>query len=237
MADISAFWRIVLAVLPSVVTLGAVIVAFLAYRHGRKAQQFANTQKFLFDNYWNRPMGALKEVVDPETKLPIRTLRHARDIFRFTSGLSRGDLNHKELLRFWNQSIIAGTPENAVAWEMSAALEHMGLAAFHNALSLEFCLCNSSATIAADWLRIAWYVRAIRTDDMSPCAEWRESALGADEKNYYLRRHGEWLALTAALWYRKMFANDPYAAVDALIEAYGGEEAVRRTRRRLEKSH
>lgn len=122
-----------------------------------------------------------------------------------------------------------------MAWELSAALEHMGLAAFHNALSLEFCLANSSATIVGDWLRIAWYVRAIRTDDLKPCEEWRKGVLERGDKLYYLRRHGEWLALKSALWYQKTFPHDPSPPVDALIEAYGGEQSVCKVLHTLQK--
>ena len=116
-----------------------------------------------------------------------------------------------------------GTEFVEPANRLSIGLQRVGLMAFLGAIPLHYAFMMSSHQFVADWVRVHPHVRLIR-------GAVREAELP------YERRHGEWLALLAAMWIRTQAFEIRGANLQRLeeIEAiYGGREQMAARERAL----
>lgn len=102
----------------------------------------------------------------------------------------------------WQRARAAGAPVEVpddVAREAASRLQRLGLAAFFGSAPLGMLLADVSGRIVADWVLCEAWVRRYR--EGSPHHPPLAPIAGGDAPGApYQRRHGEWLALVAAIW-------------------------------------
>ena len=90
--------------------------------------------------------------------------------------------------------------ENRLAYELSIALERIGIAVFTGVVPARFFLALAADQVIDDWMLCQNWI-----------TKYRESESVKDPKFgvYYHRRHAEWLFLLCVLWMAKNFPNYP----------------------------
>lgn len=112
---------------------------------------------------------------------------------------------------------------NRIAFYLAEALQLLGLACYTGDVALARVLVNLGDAIVDDWYVCERWVSTYRSSQslLNP---------GMRKDVAYHRRHGEWLALAAALYMYEKWKYDPAAR---LLQVWGGALAARETLRRL----
>jgi hypothetical protein len=116
----------------------------------------------------------------------------------------------------WSEAVLKhGTWENKLAFEVSIALERVGVAAFSGALPLRFLLPLAADQILEDWTYCAAWV-----DD------YRQRQRTFDGTTPFHRRYAEWLVLASAVWMARHYEN--YRPLKEVEDRFGGRPSVQK---------
>lgn len=123
---------------------------------------------------------------------------------------------------FRDASLLRGTVENRLAYEMTVAIERVGIMVLAGAIPLMLVLAQCAGKIIEDWATCVVLIEDIRGPETGmPTGEYRP----------WRRRHGEWLACVASMY---LDATSPNHEWRVLAEqALGDRDEIRRKERRL----
>ena len=114
----------------------------------------------------------------------------------------------------WTTEVVKfGTWQNRLAFEVSIALERLGVAAFSGSLSLRLLLPLAADQILEDWTYCAPWVARYRTVQRT----YQGSVP-------FHRRYAEWLVLVAAVWMQRHYPN--YTPLKEVHHLFGGHQAI-----------
>jgi hypothetical protein len=111
------------------------------------------------------------------------------------------------------ESQVGNTWQNEVAYEIALMLEQIGVAVFTGLVPLRMVLALYGARFVKDWLLCRSWVRS-----------YQDRAEMVSHHISYHRRHGEWLALVAAMW---MDENWTYPNSKRVLSECGGTDGAR----------
>lgn len=179
-----------LVALPVVISVTAAVVAIWHHRRIVRIQHAAYNARALFEivvqQYLDRPFSATRA---PE-HVQFANLRDAKR-------RALGELNSDPLS--WAQDITDESGwRNKVAFELSVALERLGVAVATGVVPLRFLLPLAAGQILDDWRICKPWVDFHRQNE--PLFE-SQTAIP------FQRRHAEWLALLCAVWMNRAYAG------------------------------
>jgi hypothetical protein len=205
-----------------------VIAGFASSVAGSAALYLAfrfHAERTLAEQIRTVPVGLIEEYLDRE--LPpgirgsngqvLRTLKQARELAR--PALNDGP----ERRAFLERSVEEGTWENAVAHEVSVALNRVGILVLAGGLPPRVVLALNGRQFVEDWDLCSKLVKEL-------IREQREFSPRADLDVGWHRRHGEWLACAAAIYLADQWTG-PY--LGEFIRRMGGLDAVRERERAI----
>jgi hypothetical protein len=179
-----------LIALPVVISVAAAVVAIWHHRRVIRIQHAAYNARALFDivvhEYLDRQFSATRAPAD----LDFANLREAKR-------MALKELEDDPLS--WSQDVQnEGGWRNRVAFELSVALERLGVAVATGVVPLRFLLPLAAGQILDDWRICKPWVDFHR--DNEPVFESRTAIP-------FQRRHAEWLALLCAVWMTRIYTG------------------------------
>lgn len=111
--------------------------------------------------------------------------------------------------------------ENRLAYELSIAMERVGIAVFTGVVPAGFFLALAADQVLDDWMLCEDWVTNYRKSESA-----RDPKVGV----YFHRRHGEWLFLLSALWMERSFPKYPPLAQACRNRSPLKEDFVKLTR-------
>lgn len=215
-SELLVYMTIVLAVSATIASVAAVWTIKItqkAHEETLLAEKIANIPEFLVKEYWDRTL--------PPNRGNYKTLRDGRHAVehRFT---------RKEHKQDYLKSVLEeGSCDNIIVYEISLALERVGMMVFIGAIPMDIVLASNAPLIVQDWSYCSELVKKIREDTEMSILLDREERVGLQ------RIHGEWLAYTAAIYMEKNNYKGNY--VRKLIEEMGGIDHIKESEGKLRK--
>ena len=222
-------------------SLAAVLVALYAVRASFRfrrelsvSEQIANVPEWLRNQYWERKIEPPIDYKDEDkTRHELRTLRDVRRVLSSELSAASDEAAAKLLEQFLSSTRDKNDWQNRVAWELSNALEDVGVMVLAGAIPLRLVLAADGPQILRDW----GYCRVLVEEKLWKEAPIEPKAWTSRSRVYFGRRHAKWLACAAAIYmdsYWKLEVRKPHRrAVLAWIRREG-LEALKTYRRDLE---
>lgn len=160
----------VVATMALAVSLVALATSVAARRNVAFSDQLAGVPELLHRTYLNREFSHDGSAL---------TFQEAREIVRM------GDPAYHETV------LVFGTLENRLAYEMSVAIERVGIMVLAGAIPLPLVLALCAGKIVEDWASCEPLVKKIRSTETGALSELSQP---------WRRRHGEWLACVASMY-------------------------------------
>jgi hypothetical protein len=145
-------------------------------------EQVSNVPELLNKEYGYREFSESIEFKDPMPK----TMMDARTIIR-----RKEEANMLEQTSFCKE----GTLENEFAYQISIALQNVGMMVLSGAIPIKLVLPNIGKMIVEDWIRCYPLVEKIRKKEIE-----MKNKNSSDFSISFSRRHAEWLAFSSAIY-------------------------------------
>jgi hypothetical protein len=113
----------------------------------------------------------------------------------------------------WRQACVLGRSgyENRIGYELSIAMERLGIAVFTGAVDPSFFLALAADQVLEDWPLCEPWIESYRNDN--------HGLVHRNGRVPFHRRHAEWLVLLSALWMNREFPD--YSPLKVVIADFG----------------
>ncbi len=180
--NISDLSSIILGIASFALSIYATALVFRYRREFSLPEQVSNVPELL-----NREYGYREFTESIEFKGPMpKTMMDARKIIR-----RKEEANSIEQTSFCKE----GTLENEFAYQISIALQNVGMMVLSGAIPIKLVLPNIGKMIVEDWIRCYQLVERIRKKEIE-----MKNIGSSDLSISFGRRHAEWLAFSAAIY-------------------------------------
>jgi hypothetical protein len=118
----------------------------------------------------------------------------------------------------WRAASVLGRPgyENRIGYELSIAMERLGIAVFTGAVDAAFFLALAADQVLEDWPLCESWIESYRDEN--------HGLMHRNGRVPFHRRHAEWLVLLSALWMHREFPE--YAPLKVAIADFGDLPAI-----------